>query len=118
MNTPCRISIEERNHDMKQVDAEDFNDSVNAEARELAQALIESAPDVQELIGDYSEIMAVPIARIMREFDQAAVGNTIARNACLNAISTIQRGLFTVALEKVREQAVRNVEARDTATGE
>lgn len=113
---PCRVSLDELNHDLAQSRGIDPDD-VDKRATELALALIGDGKRLGELVNDYEIDIFGQLARCMSELESACNGKPISRDACLNALSLIERLLMAKATEEMRDEALRQLSEAERLRG-
>lgn len=116
MTTTCRVSRDELNHDLTQYGAEDFNKLVNEVATEAAFELICDGKQLMSMVFDYETPIFDQLARAMRALGNATQGDPIARDACLNALSQIEKIALAKAVELCRDEAERQVIEQEKRT--
>lgn len=77
--------------------------------QQRASNLIKDGNLLKELVQDNDLDVYAQLARAMRVIDEACDGDRIATEACLNALSHIQRLTFATALRDLADEAQRKI---------
>lgn len=106
-SAPCRVSADLREYERRQEDSVSYFMLVEKIAARLAQEQIENPDHLREMVYDYDIDVFAELAKAMSSVDGACNGDRLAIQACLNALSNIQKSLARVALDQVTERAER-----------